>query len=94
MRPGAPTQWNSVYVWFRRWAKQGAWEALLETLLELGPTNDGQHMIDSTYSFGGNSPEGWRIRRLAWIEIWANRWSQAEPVDLLVLYLHSRPFHG
>lgn len=50
--------------------------------------------VNSTYSFRGNSPEGWRIRRLAWIEIWANRWSQVEPVDLLVLYLPSRPFHG
>lgn len=29
-------KWNSVYVWFRRWAEQGVWDALLETLVELG----------------------------------------------------------
>ncbi|OUI85205.1 transposase [Acetobacter tropicalis] len=41
-------KWNSVYVWFRRWAEQGVWDALLETLVELGLTDDWQHMIDST----------------------------------------------
>ncbi len=30
-------KWSSVYVRFRRWAGQGVCDALLETLVELGP---------------------------------------------------------
>ncbi len=33
---------------FRRWAEQGVWDALLETLVELGLTDNWQHMIDTT----------------------------------------------
>ncbi|WP_285020036.1 IS5 family transposase [Novosphingobium sp. fls2-241-R2A-195] len=40
--------WNSIYVRFRRWAEQGVWDAILATLVELGLTDDWQHMIDST----------------------------------------------
>ncbi|WP_296507174.1 transposase [Zymomonas sp.] len=41
-------KWNAVYVRFRRWAEQGVWDTLLETLVDLGLTDDGQHRIDST----------------------------------------------
>ncbi len=60
-------KWNSIYVRFRRWAEQGVWDALLETLVELGLTDDWQHMIDST-SIRGHSQaagaKGGLIRRL------------------------------
>ncbi|WP_269446739.1 transposase [Gluconobacter thailandicus] len=51
-------KWNSVYVWFRRWAEQGVWDALLETLVELGLTDDWQHMIDSTVVRGHSQAAG------------------------------------
>nr|WP_197974804.1 IS5 family transposase [Acetobacter aceti] len=41
-------KWSSVYVRFRRWAEQGVWDALLQTLVDLGLTDDWQHMLDST----------------------------------------------
>ncbi|GFE97014.1 hypothetical protein DmGdi_20870 [Gluconobacter sp. Gdi] len=34
-------KWNSLYVLFRRWAEQGVWNALLQTLVELGLTDAG-----------------------------------------------------
>ncbi len=46
--PEAYGKWISVYQRFRRWAEQGVWDALLETLVELGLTDDWMHMIDTT----------------------------------------------
>jgi transposase len=60
-------KWKSVYVRFRRWAEQGVWDALLETLVELGLTDDWQHMIDSTTVRGHSQAAGAKgglIRRL------------------------------
>ncbi|GEM_PF-7052398 len=43
---------------FRRWAEQGVWDAMLDTLVELGLTDDWQHMIDSTIVRGHSQAAG------------------------------------
>ncbi|MGE4374018.1 MAG: transposase [Xanthobacter sp.] len=51
-------KWNSVHAGFRRWVKQGVLDVLLETLVELGLTDDWQHMIDSTIVRGHSQAAG------------------------------------
>ncbi|SCW84995.1 Transposase [Sphingobium faniae] len=69
--------WNSVYVRFRCWAEQGVWDAILATLVELGLTDDWQHMIDSTIVRGHVSAVGekggacagfWSITRRLYVQ--------------------------
>jgi len=60
-------RWNSVYVRFRCWAVQGVWDALLQTLVDPGLTDDWQHMIDSSTVRGHSQAAGGKeglLRRL------------------------------
>ena len=51
-------KWNSVFLRFRRWAEQGVWDALLQTLVDQGLPTTWRHMIDSTGVRGHVSAAG------------------------------------
>ncbi len=57
-------KWNSVYVRFRRQAEQGVWDALLQTLVDLGLIDDWQHMIGSRTVRGDVSAAGGKYGRV------------------------------
>ncbi|GAA3658772.1 hypothetical protein GCM10022398_00350 [Acetobacter lovaniensis] len=67
---------------FRRWAEQGVWDALLEMLVELGLTDDWQHMIDSTVVRGHSQAAGAKggLIRKALVEAAAALRARSTPV--------------
>jgi transposase len=57
--PAEYGNWNSVFRRFRRWCEQGIFDALLETLVEVGLTDDWQdQMVDSTSIRGHSQAAG------------------------------------
>lgn len=57
--PAEYGNWNSVFRRFRRWCDLGVFDALLQTLVELGTTEDWQdQMIDSTSVRGHSQAAG------------------------------------
>jgi len=67
---------------FRRWAEQGVWDVLLETLVALGLTDDWQHMIDSTVARSHGQAAGAKggLRRRALVEATAALRARSTPM--------------
>ena len=62
-------EWNSIYRRFRRWCDAGVFDDLLETLVDLGITEDWRvQMVDSTvvrgHSQAAGAKKGARMRGL------------------------------
>ena len=49
---------DNLFWRLRRWVEPGVWDALLQRLIDLGPTDDRQHMFDSTSVRGHVSAAG------------------------------------
>lgn len=66
----------------RQWAEQGVWDVLLETLVELGLSDDWQHMIDSTVVRGHSQAAGAKggLIRKALVEAAAALRARSTPV--------------
>ena len=74
---------DSVYMRFRRRTTQGVWDALLETLVKLGLTDNCRRTIDSTTVRGHSQAAGAEggLSRRALVEAVASLRARSTPVQ-------------